>query len=61
MNGPGDFTSVRVWHINRTHCTRCGEVKEFQSESAARQYAADHERVHNNPAIYRTPENVDGL
>jgi hypothetical protein len=51
---------MKVWTIYRAHCTQCGQVKEFQSERAARSYINEHQRGHDNPPInWTTPENVE--
>lgn len=43
--------TVKVWTIYRAHCVQCGQVKEFQSEQAARSHIDEHQRGHNNAPI----------
>lgn len=37
--------------IYRAICTMCGQVREFQSERAARSHIDEHQRSHRNPSV----------
>ena len=52
--------TVKVWTIYRVHCVQCAQVKEFQSEQAARSYINEHQRGHDSPPInWTSTENVE--